>query len=182
MKVRRAQILTLFHQHILSKRAGGVKSLSESDISIVRSTNALFDWSGHVTYFRCNQFLQKEVMWPACGSSKPLSLRCCFQTPCSISIAKTQQIIPCLPHFLLLNEHSSRSDEILPRLCHVEFENKAARGCGIFSTVHRITSPDHLAVTRQNFRISNGWRLGPLPKNGHHLWRSVMDKKFQVTK
>ena len=42
----------------------------------------------------------------ACG------LRCCFQTPCSISIAKTQQIIPCLPHFLSLNEHSSRPDEL----------------------------------------------------------------------
>ena len=39
-------------------------------------------------------------------------LRCCFQTPCSISIAKTQQIIPCLPHFLLMNEHSSRLDEL----------------------------------------------------------------------
>ena len=39
-------------------------------------------------------------------------LGCCFQTPCSISIAKTQQIIPCLPHFLLLNEHSSRPDEL----------------------------------------------------------------------
>ena len=38
--------------------------------------------------------------------------RCCFKTPCSISIAKTQQIIPCLPHFLLLNEHSSRPDEL----------------------------------------------------------------------
>ena len=28
------------------------------------------------------------------------------------SIVKTQQIITCLPHFLLLNEHSSRNDEI----------------------------------------------------------------------
>ena len=39
-------------------------------------------------------------------------LRCCSRTPCSISIAKTQQILPCLPHFLLLNEHSRRPDEI----------------------------------------------------------------------
>ena len=54
-------------------------------------------------------------------------LRYCLRTPCIISIAKTQQIIPCLPRFLLLNEHSSRPDEILPRFCHVEFENKAAR-------------------------------------------------------
>ena len=39
--------------------------------------------------------------------------RCCFQTPCSISIAKTQQIIPCLPRFPLLNEYSN--SKIRPR-------------------------------------------------------------------
>ena len=44
-------------------------------------------------------------------STTARGLRCCFQTTCSIFIAKTQQIIPCLPHFLLLNEHSSRPDE-----------------------------------------------------------------------
>ena len=34
----------------------------------------------------------------------------CSQTPCSISIAKTQQIIPCLPHFLNIQVHPTSSN------------------------------------------------------------------------
>ena len=59
-----------------------------------------------VTYFGG---LGRKILTPYPTTAR--GLRCCFQTPCSISIAKTQQIIPCLPHFLLLNEHSSRPDE-----------------------------------------------------------------------
>ena len=54
--------------------------------------------------------LGRKILTPYPTTAR--GLKCCFQTPCSFSIAKTQQIIPCLPHFLLLNEHSSRPDEL----------------------------------------------------------------------
>ena len=54
--------------------------------------------------------LGRKILTPYPTTAR--GLRCYFQTSCNISIAKTLQIIPCLPHFLLLNEHSSRPDKL----------------------------------------------------------------------
>ena len=90
-------------------------------------------------------------------------LGCCFQTPCSISIAKTQQIIPCLPHFLLLNEHSSRPNELsnlASAMLNSKIRPRAVVGYGV--KMFHPSPPNYVTRSPRNVSKNNTFYEGTL--------------------